>query len=225
MKDTVFHWLIPILLIAGLLGSCQASPNPAQSQLATSQPLTGHPVFSDDFSDTKSGWTQKRDANTIADYDNGEYRIHIIKHTQSALWGILNRSFDGSVAVEVDVRFVGGSQKNDMGVICKYQNPENYYYLSITAGGAFGISKVINGTESLIGMSDMPQIDNVILGDRANHLRAECGENNLVLSVNNVELERVEDSDLTKGSVGLIVGTYTDAEIDAAFDNLVISQP
>ena len=98
--------------------------------------------------------------------------------------------------------------------------------MSITANGAFGISKVINGVESLIGMADMPEIDDVILRDNAtNHLRAECTDRLLILSVNNVELERVEDFDLTSGSVGLLVGTYSDPTIQVKFDNFSISQP
>ena len=221
-KYTLNLLIFSILALA--LSSCQLVPAATLSPMPTSG--TYHQVLTDNFSDPNSGWTRQRDANFIADYDNGGYRIHIINKTQSSLWGINNHPINGSVTVEVDATFIDGSSKNDMGIICRFQNPENYYYLSITPKGAFGISKVINGIETLIGMADMPQIDDVILGKGlVNHLRVECTDRILVLNVNNVELERIEDTELKSGSIGLIVGTYSDAAIDVQFDNFSVSEP
>lgn len=219
-----FQIFIKCALLPVIFASCLPTPTINQTPLPTS--VNYQKTFTDDFSNPASGWSRQRDENFIADYENGSYTIYIRNHSQSTLWGNLNRPIEGSVVVDVEVTKLEGGSKNDMGIICRFQDPQNYYYLSITANGAFGISKVINGTESLIGMADMPEIDDVILRENnTNHLRAECTDRLLILSVNNVELERVEDFDLTSGGVGLLVGTYTDPIIHVKFDNFSISQP
>ncbi len=218
-----FQKFLIFFIFAALISGCQLIPVSTSAPMPTSG--TYQPVISDNFDDPNSGWTRQRDTNFIADYEDGSYRIHILDKSQASLWGIFSRPIQGNVVVEVDAVFIDGGTKNDLGIICRFQNPENYYYLSITPKGAFGISKVINGVETLIGMADMPQIDNLIQERAVNHLRAECTDRILVLTVNNVELERIEDFELTAGSVGLFVGTYSDSTINVKFDNLVISEP
>ncbi len=218
-------FLTPSLFIIFLLtlSACQSAPAAVSP---THQPVNWRSAFLDDFSTTNSGWTRHSDANYVNDYDNGGYRIHIVNHLQSALWGILDRQFGNDVAVDTDIRFDGGSAKNDMGVICRFIDSQNYYFLAITSNGSFGISKVVKGVETLIGMDEMPHIDNVILpGQAINHIHAECLGSSLVLVANNTELERVDDSDLPSGGVGLFVGTYSDPEINVWFDNFTVSTP
>ena len=219
---TILQFLI-FFIYAALISGCQLFPAATSVPIPTSG--TYHPVFNDNFDNPNSGWTRQRDANFIADYEDGAYQIHILNKSQASLWGINSHPVQGNVVVEVDAVFIDGGKKNDLGIICRFHNPENYYFLSITPKGAFGISKVINGVETLIGMEDMPQIDNLIQEKSVNHLRAECTDRILVLSVNNVELERIEDFELTSGSVGLFVGTYSDSTMNVRFDNLVISEP
>jgi hypothetical protein len=62
------------------------------------------------------------------------------------------------VRIEVDAVKMAGPDLNDIGVICRYKDPSNFYFFSVSSDGYYGVSKVINGQEQWIGM-EYPQQD------------------------------------------------------------------
>ena len=181
-------------------------------------------LFQDDFSDTDSGWDQvDTDAGTT-DYSDGSYRI-LVSQEQYDAWANPGQSFDGDVIVEVDATKAAGPDENDFGVLCHYQDVDNFYYFQITSDGYAVIGKVTGGEQSKISGDDYESAGAVHQGDAANHIRGECVGNTLTLIVNGEQVLTATDTDHTGGDVGLIAGTFDTAGADIFFDNFVVSKP
>jgi hypothetical protein len=116
---------------------------------------------------------------------------------------------------------VGG----DMGIICRYKDESNFYFLRITSDGYYGISKLVDGEESLLGSEELQSSSQIKTGTETNRLRADCVGNTLTLYANGQVLASVTDDSLTGGDVGLIAGTFDQAGNDARFDNFVVYRP
>lgn len=49
-----------------------------------------------------------------------------MKMTEYDAWANQSRSFPGDVRIEVDAAKIGGPDDNDFGVICRYQDIDNF---------------------------------------------------------------------------------------------------
>lgn len=186
--------------------------------------LPANVLFQDDFSDTSSGWDRINQPEGITDYNDGVYRI-FVNTVNTDIWA--NPGLDFSDArVQVEATKVGGSDNNDFGVICRYQDPDNFYFFIISSDGYYGIGKLKDGQQTLIGEDAMPPSEAIIQGDAANRLRADCIGPILSLYANDEFLAQYEDSDFASGDVGLIAGTSPEAPgTDILFDNFQVLKP
>ncbi|HPA33845.1 MAG TPA: hypothetical protein PLV24_09745 [Anaerolineaceae bacterium] len=191
------------------------------TEAVTEKPPKAKILFEDDFSDSGSGWDQWTDDTSTTDYLNGTYQIFV---GEANWWNWTNPYLDFTdVIVEVDVENVT-SPIGDAGIICRYQDAENFYFLSITTDGYYGISKIKDGEEFQL-TDDYPTTAIINTGKSINHLRAECIGSNLTLFANGTELVSISDADFSSGDVGLIGGSYEDAGVDLRFDNFVVTKP
>lgn len=220
-RDRRFFLLLSILFMSAL--ACQAIGAPGDKDNRDS-PRQNQILFRDDFSDPESGWDRIQDADGINDYHEGGYRIRINK-LNTYFWSNPGLNFT-DVIIEVDATKYGGPDMNDMGVICRYVNSQNFYFFTVSSDGYYGISKLVNGEESLIGMQELQFNEMVIkTGNATNHLQVACIGDNLTLSVNGQTLADVKDSSFQSGDVGLIAGTYDQTGVDILFDNFVVMKP
>jgi hypothetical protein len=180
-------------------------------------------LFQDDFSDTSSGWDKVSVDDGVTDYADGAYRIYV-NTANTDVWSNPGLSFS-DVRVEVDATKVDGADDNDYGVICRYQDSENFYFFVISSDGYYGIGKVLAGKQQLIGVDSMPPSEAIRQGNDTNHLQAECVGSALSLSVNGQAVAQYDDTDFTSGDVGLIAGSFDSAGVDIHFDNFVVSKP
>ncbi len=180
-------------------------------------------LFSDDFSDVSSGWDTVRTDDGITDYENNAYRIYVNVDTND-VWANPGLSF-GDVHIAVDATKTGGPDDNDFGVQCRYQDVDNFYFFIISSDGYYGIGKVANGEQQLIGMEALEASDAILQGEATNHIEAECKGDQLTLWANGVKLYATQDSDYASGDVGLMAGTYDIVGTDISFDNFLVTQP
>ncbi|MBI3761627.1 MAG: hypothetical protein HY260_07160 [Chloroflexi bacterium] len=180
---------------------------------------SGAPLFTDDFSNPKSGWNRDDAAN----YSDGAYQIAVAEPDMK-VWANPGRSF-ADVVIEVDATTVAGPMDNDFGVQCRARDSKNYYFFLISADGYQAIGKVIKGEASFLSADSMQASDAVQQGNVTNHLRAACVGNKLTLTVNGQMTAQVTDSSLTEGDVGLMAGSYTEGGVQITFDNLKVTQP
>jgi len=180
-------------------------------------------LFQDDFSDPSSGWDQYEGAEGITGYANGVYRI-LVNQSDSDYWANPGLSFT-DVIVEVDAEKVAGPDDNDYGIICRYQDTSNFYFLVISSDGFYGIGKAVNGSQELISMANMDFSEEINAGNATNKIKAECIGSQLAIYVNGQKLIEVEDTDYASGDVGLMAGTFSEAGTDIYFDNFVVRKP
>jgi len=180
-------------------------------------------LFRDDFSDTSSGWDRVDAAEGVTDYANGGYRI-FVDQTEHDYWANPGLVF-GDVQVEVDATKAAGPDDNDFGVICRYQDSDNFYSFLISSDGYYSTTKVANGTQEFLGSDNWLPTDAVNQGNATNRVRADCIGSSLTLWANGQLVHSASDSSFTTGDVGLIAGTFSEAGTDILFDNFVVLQP
>ena len=178
-------------------------------------------VYWDDFSDPNSGWDRASDEAGTTDYTEGGYHIQI-NQPNMLLWANPGLVYEDSI-VEVDAALVSGSEDNNFGLICRYQNAENFYAFVIGSDGDFAIRKRYQGSVlEIISGEDFGYSSEILSGDNTNHLVAECIGENLSLYVNDTLLVQVEDADLKRGDVGVIVGSFSNVPIEVLFSEFEV---
>ena len=228
-----FAVLLVPLLFATLACSALGGPqlNPAtlvpeiESAIQTEVPeqVSSNVLFSDDFSDPDSGWDRVQAEEGVTDYENGQYRI-FVDQSQHDYWANPGLSFT-DVQIEADATKIGGPDDNDFGLICRYQDVENFYAFLISSDGYYAIMKYSDGGSETLGSDGMLSTDAVLQGDTTNHLRADCVGDALSLYANGELVHSVSDSTFASGDVGLIAGTFEDPGADIVFDDFVVFQP
>jgi hypothetical protein len=184
----------------------------------------GEVLFADNFSDPQTGWdTWSDEHQSKVVYQNDGLRI-LVNLAQFDYWSRPGLSYQ-DVQIEVDAAKVGGPNDNDFGVICRYQNQDNFYALLVSSDGYYGILKVKDGVYSMVGADAMQYSEAIHKGDANNHLRADCVSNGLILWANGEKLVVVRDGDFTEGDVGVIAGTNATTGVDIFFDNFVVYNP
>jgi hypothetical protein len=190
----------------------------------SSEIQTGEVQFQDDFSDPSSGLARHYDENTGSlDYVNQGYQISV-NQSHTILWSGPGLEFT-DVQIEVDVTKIDGPESDDFGVVCRARDKHNFYFLILSSDGYYGIGKVRDGLQQLIGMKDMPPSEDIIQGQHTNHMRADCIGEYLSLYVNGVHLVTVQDSEFTSGDVGLFAGTFEEPGTSVRFNKFSVLMP
>ena len=180
-------------------------------------------LFQDGFSDPSSGWDRVRTQEGMTDYEGERYRI-VVNVPNADYWANPGLSFT-DVSIEVDAGKVSGPDDNDYGLICRYRDTENFYFLIISSDGYYGIGKVQDGEQELLHPPQMYHSDAIYTDYQPNHIQAECSGSRLALTVNGVLVAETSDSKFHEGDIGLIVGSFDDPGVDIWFDNLVVLVP
>jgi hypothetical protein len=134
-----------------------------------------------------------------------------------------------NVLMQVDARLVSGSENNNYGLMCRYQDMDHFYAFLISSDGYYAIVKVMDGATYTILSGDgthlMPTdaIDQEF--GKPNEIRALCYEDELTLTINGEQMASVSDIDLQTGDIGFIASTYDTAPLEIRFDNLVVFDP
>jgi hypothetical protein len=155
-------------------------------------------------------------------YQSGSFQIQV----NIPNWYLINNpgySFMDT-RIEVDAYKAGGPDENLFGIICRYQDQENFYFFVIGSSGYYGIGKVVNAEPILISDDTNAYSTAINQGRTSNALRVDCIGSNLALSVNDSKLTEVVDTDFTDGDVGLFVGTFDIHGANILFDNFTVTE-
>jgi hypothetical protein len=207
-----FYFLISSLLFT----ACASVPIPSVS---TANP--GDILYQEQFENNTTGWARIANDNGIMDYDGGGYRI-LVRQPKLNIWSTSEQNF-GDVRVEADVIRLNGPDENRMGLICRYQGGD-YYFFMISNDGFYVIGKFIGGLTLLLGQNEM-QASDAIQAGTMNHLRADCIGNKLTFYINYTEVASATDTDFPSGDVGVVAGSFSEPGVDVLFDNFVVIHP
>jgi len=217
------------VLVAATMACSLLSPtvDPTSTPPVKNQPtiqVQSNNLFTDDFSSSSSGWDQVNEDFKITDYANGSYRMWL-SETQYDIWANPSEYFSGPVSVEVDVKKVAGPEDNDFGIICNYQDIDNFYVGLVSSDGYAVIMKRQDGDSSYISAEQMVSVDGINSGSANNHLRFDCNNGDLTLYANGNQVAYVYDNSFSGGDVGLQIGTFDEGGVDFLFDNFVVREP
>lgn len=199
-----------------LLSACLPATSPI---LPAANP--GDILYQEQFENNTTGWARVSNENGIMDYDGGGYRI-LVQQPKLNIWSTSEKNF-GDVRVEADVIRLNGPEENRMGLLCRYQGGD-YYFFIISNDGYYVIGKFIGGLTLLLGQSEMQTSDAIQKGSM-NHLRADCIGNTLTFYINFAQVASATDPDFTTGDVGVVAGSFAEPGVDVLFDNFVVIQP
>ena len=168
-------------------------------------------LFQDDFSDPDSGWDR------IADADGSTVTAESID-----LFANPGSDFRDDIIIEVTADKIGGVDDNNFGIICRYQDPGNYYEFLISSDGFYAIIKITDRSGTFIGADGWVEGSAIHTGDAVNTIRVECVGSTFRLFANGILLLQAQDSAFSGGDVGLLAGTFDVPGTIIAFDDFVV---
>lgn len=119
---------------------------------------------------------------------------------------------DQSIQVDATPRAFNGADRW-YGLVARYSNVNNYYYVTARSGGALELKKMLGGSYTTLASTTLP-----VAIDHTNRLRLETIGKHVRVFVNEKLVIHVRDSDLSGGKPGLM--TYK-TRVD--YDNVVFN--
>jgi len=217
MKDReYFHFYLVLLLLLVILTACSGISNSEHVFVD----INNLPYFMDDFSDHSNGWHLFAEPSGVIQYDGNSLRAYLPVNDMEVITtpGI---SLRNSV-VDVDAEKVSGPDNNYFGVVCRYQDADNYYGFIISADGYFAIIKNIAGNRTILSDGTLQPAQSIYQGIATNHLKSICQERTLKWVVNGETLAEVQDVDLIYGQVGLIAGAIDEPGVDIRYNRFIV---
>lgn len=212
-----------LLLLIGLSG-CTPAKTTSQMTLPTGQ--ANDVLFQEDFSNPPSGWGTWTKGDASVQYDRGGLRIQVLQGQFDA-WSVAGRKF-ADAQIEVDATRLNGPTDNDFGIICRYQDQDNFYMLVVSSDGYYGMALLQDGHYRMIGADQLqysPDLAQQTSQGQPLRLRADCTGSTLRLFANGQALAEVQDKTFASGDVGVLAGSYAGKDVDILFDNFVVKKP
>ncbi len=188
-----------------------------------SPPPSGSVLFQDDFSSTSSGWSTGEDSTGVAQYVQGAFRLAVAK-AQSGKVSTPRLRFS-DVRLETDTIPLSGPQNNSFGLVCRYQDEQNFYFFAVSSDRYYGMGKYQDGKLVLLGKGQMQTSDAIHEGSSPNHLRFDCVGKTLIGYANGTKLIQADDSSFEAGDIGIIAGALSEPGVDILFDHFSVLQP
>lgn len=220
MKQATFFILI-LLVLSFSLNACSVVESLLPS---TPTPASGTLLFEDDFSVTPNGWGTMDNSGGEIGFDYQGLTINV--DIPNTMVTTINGGKYTDTRIEADAVLLEGPSNDNFGVICRFNDNENYYAFVISHDGYFGVFKKLDGKINLGTIdSNLEYSDAIRKGGVVNHITATCQGEILSLTVNDTLLTQIQDTSFTEGRVGLIASAYSDPGVTVLFDNLKIFQP
>lgn len=180
-------------------------------------------IFQDDFSRRDGGWPSEIDSGGISDYLGEAYRIQVLESNSERL-AVPGLDLEDAT-IEVQATLIGGSQDNRFGLVCRYLDDGTYYAFVVSSDGYYAIYKVLAGEVAPLDMPTMLPDERLEAAQGDMQLKITCQAENLALWVNGELIAEREDSDINRGDVGLLAGTFGEPGTEILFDSFSVSVP
>lgn len=175
-------------------------------------PDTARLVISDDFTFPRVFLTGAAPEWQIQ-YVGNEYRI--VNHFFNSHVSSVRLVNHPNVHAAIDARQVGGPSSGFWGVVCRWQDINNFYAATVSGNGTTGILRVQNGLHNWLNQGTANYNP-----EAWNRVSATCDGNTIILFVNGEEALQATDTVFTtSGRAGVMVGTRGAPGTDVHFDN------
>lgn len=176
-------------------------------------------LYSDGFA-SEGEWGTERSEISDKLVEDGQFLIRV-KQAGYMSWSVAGQSLE-AVRVEVTARN-SGLEEAAFGVLCHFQDNENFYMGGITADGYYAVIRKLDGeytvltdvTNNLWQSSDL-----VPTGVETYQIALECHDGFLRLYANGAQIAEVQDYNFSSGDIGLFAQTFDAAPAEVRFDDL-----
>lgn len=187
----------------------------------------GQSVFSDNFSDSGSGWRQDSGGGFNWGYDEGEYRVFITEPGFLAWdWAPFNESrVPQSFCASVDVKHLVTGSLTDLGEvgIMFAGNPDNneFTLFSIANRQFYRVIRLDCGGDGCSANTLVEAVESdAIQPDAFNQLRVIAEGREARLFINGTQVETL--SMQTSGAVGVLSHSFDEPNMNGRFDNFEV---
>jgi serine/threonine-protein kinase len=180
-------------------------------------------LYSDDFSSSGEWGT---DSSDISDklVEDGQFLIRV-KQSGYLSWSVPGQSLE-AVRVEATIRS-DGLPEAAFGVICNFQDNDNFYLGGVTGDGYYAVIRKVDGEYTVLNDATNNQwqpSDLVPLEAESYQIALECYDGLLRLYANGALIDEVQDYNLSSGDIGLFAQTFDNAPAEVRFDNLRVTK-
>lgn len=219
MRTNSFRHIFVLVIIFSTMLACQLV-SPASPASGSSEVL-----FTDDFSNSNSGWELENTSDDIIEYANGGLRIKDWS-TQWFAWSTLGGKSFKDVHVEVTAKNESREEGYSFGLMCNRQGEKiAFYYFLISGYGDYLIGRA-SDAETFTDFTSNGEwaTSNLIAKDAASYrIGVDCGRGGLTLYVDSNQIASVADATYTEGGVGLILWSGQESAGPVTFDDFVIT--
>ena len=191
-----------------------APSNPAAYIYDVPVDLDRPALVQDDFQDGDAvGWSALP-GSSFAVANSGTFRFYRQTNTTgnaTALW-LPTVGDDQAIQADITPRAFNGADRW-FGLVTRYSNASNYYYVTARSGGGIQLKRLLGGTFTTLGSAPLP----VAIGT-TNRIRLESVGDHIRVLVNNRLVIRVRDAALASGQPGLMM-----FRAQADYDNVIIT--
>lgn len=184
----------------------------------------GSNVFSDDFSNSKSGWPNSGPTSTsklgFAIYADGDYQLTPVADGVFGYVPAPKQAESGDVSVEADMYLLTGVGKGMAGLACRVIDADNFYGFIARGDAGMMIVKVSKGKVTPLAQG---HVRSVLVGSVDTRFSVNCKGSDLRFSAKDGDSLVARDSELTTGTAGLIILGEQAAGTMATFDNFKLT--
>lgn len=204
-------------------GGGPGGETPAPADTAT--PEAANVLFEENFTNAGDRWNTFDDGAVSREMAGGAY-VFRSSNTKWFTWDNPDRSFT-DVRIEVTARNTGADDVT-FGLMCHYQDNENYYSAGIGADGYYAIIRTEGNKDFFLTDATNNQWKQTDLFPQfadSYRLALECANGDLALYVDEVLVAEVQDEAFAQGDIGLFLLTFDKPNGEVRFDDLVVTSP
>jgi hypothetical protein len=192
--------------------------------LRDSGPPIEREAYADAF-DEAGTWTVGDDATATGAVQNGVYAMSV-EESGAIFWVTGGRNFANAI-YQVAATPVEGTIDNGYGMLFRVDNEDsNFYIFKISSDGFVFIGRCADSCLETTALVERDWFDSaaVLQGlDVTNILRVEANGSDMIFFVNDTEVGRTTDEELTQGDIGLVAETFNPSGLRVEFDDFKVT--
>lgn len=182
-------------------------------------------IMSDDFS--SSQWGTGTDADSAVEYIGNALNFDVYTDNYF-VWSTPDDEVYSDIHMEVTAINNDTDSTTALGFICNKSTGNDFYYFAMTPAGQYAIALAADGEEDVFLTNNDEWADSDLIAVNASSYRvgADCGNGQLTLYVDGVEIASVSDSTYTSGRVAVFVWSGDEVGIttNISFDDFEMTE-
>jgi hypothetical protein len=186
-------------------------------------PTTLARLMTDDFSDPTSGFSVGQDSDGGVEYADGALRVTVL-HQGFEWYSFSRRIKEQDVVVDADATWGTQATLTEIGLICRWADPDNYVAAAISDDATYSIWQ--KRESELVRLVDWRQAPPMARGSGASHhFRLTCAGDHIRFEVDGNLLGEATDASPGVGDIALLAGLRGTDPLVVSFDNVEVTTP